>query len=98
MTAYAPATKSEQSFPVFNQVNCLTTRTREHSRKPDEIFPIIETCSPGPRLELFARGVRTGWSVWGRQAEAGYEPTWDTCAHNSTSERRQTVLPIGSAD
>ena len=37
------------------QVNYLATRKREHSRKPDEIHQIIEACSPGPHLELFAR-------------------------------------------
>lgn len=50
------------------QVNFLATRKREHSRKPDEIFPIIEACSPGPRLELFAREKRKGWTIWGNQA------------------------------
>ncbi len=50
------------------QVNFLATRKREHSRKPDEIFPIIEACSPGPRLELFAREKRDGWTAWGNQA------------------------------
>jgi N6-adenosine-specific RNA methylase IME4 len=79
--------------PGRSQVNFLATRKREHSRKPDEIFPIIEACSPGPRLELFARGLRQGWSSWGNQADPDYEPTWDTYAHNSASERRRTAAP-----
>lgn len=54
--------------PGRRQVNFLATQKREHSRKPDEIFPIIEACSPGPRLELFARERRRGWTVWGNQA------------------------------
>ena len=74
--------------PGRTQVNLLGTRKREHSRKPDEIFDIIERCSPGPRVELFARGVRAGWSAWGDQAGTNYEPTWDTYAHNSASERK----------
>jgi N6-adenosine-specific RNA methylase IME4 len=41
--------------PGRRQVNFIETRKREHSRKPDEIYPIIEACSPGPYLELFAR-------------------------------------------
>jgi N6-adenosine-specific RNA methylase IME4 len=49
-------------------VNWLATRKREHSRKPDEMYPIIETCSPPPYLELFARGAREGWTAWGDQA------------------------------
>lgn len=74
--------------PGRRQVNYVGTRKREHSRKPDELYPIIETCSPSPRLELFARGTRRGWSVWGNQADDGYKPTWDTYSHNSASERR----------
>ena len=73
--------------PGRRQVNLLATRKREHSRKPDEVFDIIEACSPGPRLELFARGTRPGWSVWGNQADAAYEPTWKTYAHNSAADR-----------
>src|SRR4051812_25498462 len=69
--------------PGRSQVNYVGTRKREHSRKPDEVYPIIEACSPGPRLELFARGVRKGWSVWGNQADESYAPTWDTYSHNS---------------
>jgi N6-adenosine-specific RNA methylase IME4 len=51
--------------PGRRQVNLLATRKREHSRKPDELYPIIEACSPGPRIELFARYAREGWSAWG---------------------------------
>jgi N6-adenosine-specific RNA methylase IME4 len=76
--------------PGRTQVNYLGTRKREHSRKPDEIFPIIEACSGGPRLELFARGSRPGWACWGNQAEA-YTPSWPTYQHNSTTDR---LLPF----
>ena len=55
--------------PGRRQVNLLATRKREHSRKPDEQYGIIEACSPGPYLELFARGTRKGWATWGDQAE-----------------------------
>jgi N6-adenosine-specific RNA methylase IME4 len=54
--------------PGRRQVNILKTQKREHSRKPDEIFPIIEACSPGPFLELFARERRRDWTIWGNQA------------------------------
>jgi N6-adenosine-specific RNA methylase IME4 len=50
------------------QVNLLATRKREHSRKPDELYEVIEACSPGPYLELFARYPRQGWCVWGNEA------------------------------
>jgi N6-adenosine-specific RNA methylase IME4 len=69
--------------PGRRQVNMLETRKREHSRKPDEQYSLVEACSPGPRLELFARGERKGWAVWGNQADDGYEPTWATYAYNS---------------
>jgi N6-adenosine-specific RNA methylase IME4 len=77
--------------PGRRQVNLLATRKREHSRKPDEIFPIIEACSPGPRLELFARGARPGWTVWGNQADEDYAPTWTTYAHHSAADRQRTL-------
>jgi N6-adenosine-specific RNA methylase IME4 len=54
--------------PGRRQVNLISTRKREHSRKPDQLYPIIEACSPGPYLELFAREQRLGWTVWGNEA------------------------------
>lgn len=65
------------------QVNFIATRKREHSRKPDEQYPIIEACSHGPFLELFARGARKNWAVWGNQADDSYKPTWKTYANHS---------------
>ena len=56
--------------PGRRQVNIITTRKREHSRKPDEIYDIIERCSPGPYLELFARHYRENWTQWGDEAKA----------------------------
>jgi N6-adenosine-specific RNA methylase IME4 len=72
--------------PGRRQVNMIETRKREHSKKPDEQYEIIEACSRGPYLELFARGTRPGWTYWGRQANEGYRPTWETYAHNSAAE------------
>jgi N6-adenosine-specific RNA methylase IME4 len=69
------------------QVNLLATRKREHSRKPDEQYEIIEACSPAPYFELFARGRRKGWTAWGDQAEDGYRPTWKTYSHHSAAGR-----------
>ena len=64
-------------------MNLLGTRKREHSRKPDEQYDLIEACSWGPYLELFCRGTRPGWAVWGNQATDDYAPDWDTYARNS---------------
>ena len=68
-------------------MNYISSRKREHSRKPDEQYPLIESCSPGPYLEMFGRGVRPGWATWGNQADADYEPSWKTYAYNSASDQ-----------
>lgn len=75
--------------PGRSQVNLLRTQKREHSRKPDEFVSLIEACSPGPYLELFARGSRPSWDMWGNQASADYEPTWETYANHTIA--RPTV-------
>lgn len=72
--------------PARSQVNLIRSMKREHSRKPDEIVPIIERCSSGPRIELFARGDRDGWDMWGNQADASYEPTWSTYANHTVAQ------------
>ena len=56
------------------QVNMIESRKREHSRKPDEQYDIIEACSPGPYLELFARYPRLGWAAWGNEADEDVVP------------------------
>lgn len=71
--------------PGRSQVNFIATRKREHSRKPDEQYKLIESCSRGPFLELFARGNREGWTSWGNQAEE-YSPSWATYSNHSQSE------------
>lgn len=75
--------------PGRTQVNIIKSMKQEHSRKPDRFYDLIEACSPGPYLELFARGARPGWKVWGNQAET-YEITWDTYKNNSGGN----VLPF----
>lgn len=68
-----------------SQVNLIRSMKREHSRKPDEIISLIESCSSAPFLELFARGDRAGWDMWGNQATADYEPTWSTYANHTVA-------------
>ncbi len=63
--------------PGRTQVNLLKTRKREHSRKPDELYPLIEACSPGPYLELFARHRRKGWEQWGNGIEESSPSLFD---------------------
>lgn len=72
--------------PARSQVNLLRSQKREHSRKPDNFYEIIERCSPAPRLELFARGTREGWACWGAQADDSYEPDWSTYANHTVAK------------
>lgn len=66
------------------QVNIISSRKQEHSKKPNELYNIIEQCSLGPYIELFARGKRKDWNMWGNQVN-GYEPNWPTYSHNSSN-------------
>ena len=71
------------------QVNFLASRKREHSRKPDEIYPLIEACSHWPYAELFARETRRGWFTWGDQIRSGYN------LHLGQSEWRDLPVMLG---
>lgn len=75
--------------PARSQVNIIRSMKREHSRKPDEFVDLIEACSQAPRVELFARGIRNGWDMWGNQAISTYEPTWDTYANHTVASAKQ---------
>jgi N6-adenosine-specific RNA methylase IME4 len=77
--------------PGRKQVNLIPSRKREHSRKPDEQYDLIEACSSGPYLELFARGIREGWTVWGNQANGDYKPNWRTYSYNSAMRHRAAI-------
>lgn len=75
--------------PGRSQENIISSQKREHSRKPDEQYAIIESCSPGPYLEMFARGNRANWYSWGNQAD-DYQPNWDTYSNHSQSN----IIPM----
>jgi len=60
--------------PARSQVNMIETRKREHSRKPDEQYGLIEACSPGPFLEMFARHPQPGWTAWGDESAEDVAP------------------------
>jgi N6-adenosine-specific RNA methylase IME4 len=78
--------------PGRKQVNFVKSQKREHSRKPDELYEIIEACSSGPYLELFGRGPRNGWTTWGHQADE-YAPTWPTYSNHSGKPRNPEPEP-----
>jgi N6-adenosine-specific RNA methylase IME4 len=79
--------------PGRTQVNIIRTMKQEHSRKPDEQYRIIESCSPGPFLELFARGTRKKWIAWGNQADT-YDISWNTYNNNSNGKKMNSnIIP-----
>ena len=71
--------------PGRKQVNIIRTQKREHSKKPEELYDIIEACSPGPYLELFAKRKQEGWTQWGNEVN-NYKLTWPTYTYNSHSQ------------
>jgi N6-adenosine-specific RNA methylase IME4 len=81
--------------PGRSQTNIIRSRKREHSRKPDELYDIIEACSPGPYLELFARYPREGWHVWGNEAAEDVVPRGRQYpAYGAVSEARASESAI----
>lgn len=80
--------------PGRSQVNIIRTQKQEHSRKPDELYDIIEKCSPGPFLEIFARGSRKGWDTFGNQADE-YNIDWKTYNNNSKSNKVKAEVRNG---
>ncbi len=80
--------KNRTLDPGRTQVNLIRSIKREHSRKPDEFIPLIENCSPAPYLELFARGDRKNWDMWGNQATEDYEPTWSTYSNHTIASKQ----------
>lgn len=81
--------------PGRSQVNIIRSQKQEHSRKPDVLYEIIEKCTPGPYLEIFARGKRNGWDVFGNQAN-DYKIEWETYSNNSktTTIKKSSILEI----
>ncbi len=80
--------------PGRSQVNIIRSMKREHSRKPDEAYDVIERCSSGPYFELFARGSRPKWTVWGNQSEE-YFPDWPTYSnHSQASNQKEAQLVL----
>lgn len=59
--------------PGRSQVNIVITRKREHSRKPDSVYDLIQRCSPGPYCEMFSRQRMPEWDQWGDEVDT-YEP------------------------
>ena len=84
--------KNRTLDPGRSQVNLIRSIKREHSRKPDEFVNLIERCSSAPFLELFARGDRAGWDMWGDQAVDSYKPTWNTYSNHTIAANTKPDL------
>lgn len=76
--------------PGRRQVNMIVTRKEEHSRKPEAAYEIIEACSPGPFVELFARQRRPGWESWGDQVDTYAQTRPLVPSYNGSSLRAKT--------
>lgn len=75
--------KNRTLAPGRSQVNLIRAMKKEHSRKPEEFIDLIEKCSNAPYLEVFARGNRDSWDMWGNQATEDYEPDWNTYSNHT---------------
>ena len=75
--------KNRTLDPGRSQVNLIRAMKKEHSRKPEEFIYLIEKCSNAPYLEVFARGNRDSWDMWGNQATEDYEPDWNTYSNHT---------------
>jgi N6-adenosine-specific RNA methylase IME4 len=83
--------------PARSLPNIIVSRKREHSRKPEQLYEIIEQCSPGPYLELFARSARPSWVVWGDESEI-YQPPDNLYARQSQEIGWQLFEKAASPD
>jgi len=63
------AVRGSPKRSLTNQDTVLEAPAREHSRKPDEFYAMVEGLCPGSKLELFARQPRKGWATWGAESE-----------------------------
>lgn len=74
--------------PGRRQVNMVLQRKEEHSRKPAQVYDIVEQCSPGPFLELFARERIPGWTQWGDQVDSYVETRPNYPSYTGAATRR----------
>jgi N6-adenosine-specific RNA methylase IME4 len=84
--------------PGRRQVNLFNTRKEEHSKKPNELYQIIEACSPGPYLELFARERMPRWTQWGDELDTYLErrPVYPQYRPHTNPPRKQGATKLGA--
>lgn len=66
-------TRGKAPILYRSQPTWLFAPKQDHSHKPEEQYAVIERCSPGPYLELFARRKQPGWQVWGNEVASDVE-------------------------
>lgn len=65
--------RGKAPFKFRGQRSTLLFPRQDHSRKPEEMIPLIERVLDGPYLELFARqrpNSHSGWSIWGNEVDS----------------------------
>jgi N6-adenosine-specific RNA methylase IME4 len=62
------AARGQPVHTLANQTTVIHGPLREHSRKPEEFYQLVESLCPGSKLEMFARTPRPGWAQWGNEA------------------------------
>lgn len=63
------AVRGKPVVMLTNQTTVLEAAMREHSRKPDEFYALVEALCPGSKLEFFAREAREGWAQTGAEKD-----------------------------
>ncbi len=63
------ATRGKPRVLVTDQTTVIEGPARQHSRKPEEFYTLVESLCPGPKVELFARVRREGWDCWGGEVD-----------------------------
>jgi N6-adenosine-specific RNA methylase IME4 len=61
--------RGKPTVVLTNQTTVLTGPVREHSRKPEEFYHLVESLCPGSKVELFARTERPGWAAYGHETK-----------------------------
>ncbi len=63
------AVRGRPIVSLTNQTTIIREKRREHSRKPEAFYSLVEALCPGSKLEMFAREKRPGWDSWGAEPE-----------------------------
>jgi N6-adenosine-specific RNA methylase IME4 len=61
------AVRGRPIVSLTNQTTLLREKRREHSRKPEAFYALVEQLCPGSKLEMFSRSPRKQWTAWGAE-------------------------------